>query len=336
MFLVLHGKDDFTSREVLLTMINDPCYAYNVERFDGATADVDTVRIACETMPFLSDARLIVVDGLPKTSRGKSDSANSKEETRTTKGKKRKGNASKDLIETLAALAETLPATTTLVTWHDDELPKTHPLFIAATTYGTAQYFAPLKELALEKWIVQRAKHEGCTIAPDAVRALATMTRNDLRILSLEINKLSTYASSGHMITLAMVELLVPDSHESRIFDLTDALAQGKRVVALHVLHDLIGSGESPLGIVAMIARQVRLMIQARDLAGRGMNPMQVAAAMHQQEFIIKKTLAMAQRFSSDALERTLRACLEVDTDLKRSRMTPELALDLLMTRFGV
>ena len=350
MFIVLHGADDFSAHEALAKLLNDPRFDYNVERFDGANADIGTIRAACETMPFLSDGRLVVVAGLPKPKREKASAekepatttteAEAPANTKATKGKRgtKKLTATalaKEFVDTLAQTGATLPATTTLAVLVEEELPKTHALIVAAQTHGKIATFALPTGAALDKWITQRTQLEGVTIAPAALRLLATFAVGQLRLLANEINKLATYVGPGGVIDAAAVTALVPDSREARVFDLADALARGERATALTLLHELLDDGQQPLMILGMVARQVRMLMQVKDLAARGVRGGDIAATVGMPPFIVEKTIAQSRRFSSAQIEAAQRACLTIDTALKRSRVAPDLALDLLIAEFG-
>lgn len=345
MLHVLHGEDDFTARETITKLVNDARFANNVERFDGAEADLTGIRLASETMPFLAEGRLVIVDRLPKPKREAKETESAAPAppagaAPAAKGKKsaKKPSAAmqaKEFGANLAALGEDLPAWTTLVVFVHEELPKTHPLLSAAQAHGKVHHFAPPTGAPLEKWITQRATSEGVTLQPEAARRLAQLAAGQLQRLATEIAKLATYVGPGGTIDVAAVEVLVPDSRETRAFDLTDALARGERSHALALLHELLDAGQQPLMILALIARQIRILVQVKDLAGQGVRSGDIATAVGLAPFLVDKTVALARRFSFDQLAAAQRACLEVDTALKRSRMTPDLALDLLISEFG-
>lgn len=346
MFLLLHGADEFTTRESLDRMVHDPRFAYNVERFDGATADLHAVRLACETLPFLSEARLVVVEGLPKPRREGNEKGEASDpppaEAEAPGGKGKKGAKkptaaalAREFAGGLADLAAHLPPSTMLAVWVAEELPKAHALVLAAAQYGKTLLAAPRTGTALDQWIVAHAKAEGASIAPDVAHLLAEWTTGNIRLLASEIAKLATYAGPGGAIDRAAIQLLVADNREARVFDLTDALGRGERPQALRLLHELLDAGEAPLMILSMIVRQVRVLAQVGDLARRGSRAPEIAQAVGLPPFIVEKTLAQARRFTPAQIDAALRACLEVDTTLKRSRLAPELALDLLVTEFG-
>jgi DNA polymerase-3 subunit delta len=51
--------------------------------------------------------------------------------------------------------------------------------------------------------------------------------------------------------------------------------------------------------------------------------------------FVVEKSLALARQFSFAQLESAHRALLSIDTALKLSKMTPQMALDLFVVEFG-
>ena len=343
MLIVMHGPDDFTSRESLQQLLQDPRFAYNIERFDGTTADPQAIRLACETLPFLAEGRLVVVDGLPKAKRGESSDSPAEppaEAAATPRGKRgaKKPSAAVQAREfpgALAEIASEMPASTTLAVLVTEELPKTHALLAAAAQRGKVVLAAPRTGAALDQWIVARARAEGVTIAPDAAHQLGEWTTGDLRLIANEVAKLATYVGPGSTIDRAALQLLGSDSRESRTFDLTDALLRGQHGHALQLLHALLEAGEAPLMLLAMITRQVRQLAQIQDLVARGRASSEIAQIVGGSPYMIDKTIAQIRRFTPAQIHQAFRACLEVDTALKRSRMAPDLALDLLVTEFG-
>jgi DNA polymerase III subunit delta len=345
MYLLLHGADEFSAREALAALRASPDFGLSQDVFAGAEGDVEAIRQACETLPFLSERRLVVVEGLPKRRRGAkeegerggSDEAEAPPATKEPKGKRSKaaGPDPKAFAQGVAELAAGLPETTTLVLLADELLEPAHPLVRAAERYGTARALTPPKGAQLEAWITRRAAAEGAQMAREAARLLAVEVGEDLRLLAHEIAKLTTYVGRGGTIRVEDVRALTPTSRQAKVFDLTDALARRERSLALALLHELLAAGESPLGIVALTAYTTRALLQVKALAERGLRAPQIAQTAGMAPYVVEKSLAAARQFSFAQLETAHRRLLEVDTALKNSRMTPELALDLLVVDFG-
>ena len=68
MLYILNGEDDFSLRQVLEEIkkrVGDPIVLEaNTTLLDGQRVAVDQLRNACETVPFLAEKRLVIVEGL--------------------------------------------------------------------------------------------------------------------------------------------------------------------------------------------------------------------------------------------------------------------------------
>jgi DNA polymerase-3 subunit delta len=205
----------------------------------------------------------------------------------------------------------------------------------AARRHGKSHVFTKPSGTQLDDWVIRRARTQKRRVTPEAARMLVESLGDNLRMLAGEIDKLGTYVGEGREIGAEDVRALTPIARQSKVFDLTDALGRRDTATALALLHELLAQGESPLGIVALTAFQTRALMQVRLLSDRGMPAHQIAATAGLAPFVVDKSLRLARRFTFAELETAHRTLLEIDTALKRSRMTPELALDLLVLEFG-
>jgi DNA polymerase-3 subunit delta len=343
MFYLMHGDDEFTSREQLKTLRQKDTFGYNQDIYNGAEGDLKKITITMNTLPFLSEQRLVLIDGLPKKKRSSETAATPKEGTadkgsKTKKSKKSSKSGAltragfeKELAEHIATMQET----TILVVLVEEVLEASNPLVKAAEQHGKVIQNMLPKGAALENWITKRAKRLNVSIAPDAKKLLADFIGNNLRLLANELDKLATYIGKEATITIDDVRQLSAQVQEARIFDLTDALAQRNRQQALNILHDLLSDGEPPLKLLSTITTQVRSLLLVKELAQKGMRAPQIASTLGIAPFIVDKSLRQVGKFSPAQLEGAYRQLLATDAALKRSRLTPEMALDLLVVQFG-
>src|SRR5579859_3909484 len=346
MFYLLHGDDEFGSREQLKKLRQQGDFQYNQDTYNGAEVDLNTLIITSNTMPFLSEQRLVVVEGLPKRKRGEtpeSAPAESAAAETTTKGKGKKGKKGgkgaalsragfeKALAEHVSEMSES----TVLVLLLDEVLDAANPLMKAAEKHGKIVQSNVPKGSSLESWISKRAKSNNVKITPEAVTLLANYIGSHLRLLANELDKLATYVGQDGTITAKEIRLLSAHIQEARIFDLTDALAQRNRKQALNILHDLLADGEPPLKLISTITSQVRSLLLVKELAQKGMRSGQIVSTLGIAPFVAEKSLRQVGNFTPAQLESTYRQLLETDAALKRSRLTPEMALDLLVVQFG-
>ena len=85
------------------------------------------------------------------------------------------------------------------------------------------------------RWLQDRAVQRGISIDPRAIEALTDLVGANLRTLATELEKLAMYAGP-RAITPEDVRLLTPQAREERIFDLVDAVVEGRAADALRLL----------------------------------------------------------------------------------------------------
>ncbi len=344
MFYLLHGNDEFTCREQLKKLRQQGNFDYNQDTYYGGEVSLMTLTATCNTLPFLAEQRLVVLKGLPKRRQGEEalSGAAQAQETPEKSGKSKKSKkGSKNSSESrasfekgLAQYIPHLPESTVLVVLVDEELPSSSPLLKAAEEHGKVIRCTLPKGAALETWISKRAAGLGVQITPEAAATLANFIGNQLRLLANELDKLATYVGPGAAISVEDVRQLSPQVQEARIFDLTDALAQRNRKQALDLLHDLLADGEPPLRLISTITSQVRSLLLVKELANDGLRISQIVSATGMAPFVAEKALRQVGKFTSSQLEGMYRQLMATDADLKRSRMTPDMALDLLVVNF--
>jgi DNA polymerase-3 subunit delta len=159
---------------------------------------------------------------------------------------------------------------------------------------------------------------------------MATLVGNDLRLLDQEIDKLLLYAD-GKQVTETDVRALVSRAREASVFDLVDHVGRREADKALRLLHRLLDEGEPPLRLMAMLARQVRILIQVSELQASRMTQEQIAKRLKLHPYVVKKGLAQERNFSMGQLEKAHALLLETDWMIKTGEMEGVLALDMLV-----
>jgi DNA polymerase-3 subunit delta len=118
---------------------------------------------------------------------------------------------------------------------------------------------------------------------------------------------------------------------EQSIFELADAMGKRDTSSALGLLHDQLTHNAEPLYLLAMIARQFRLLLQVRDLAARGLNPDDIRTQLGLHPFVVRKVLEQSRNFSMDRLDAIYRRLLETDIAMKTGHGDPGVNLDVLV-----
>ena len=113
--------------------------------------------------------------------------------------------------------------------------------------------------------VQERAGRYRATIDYDAAGALADAIGNNLRVIDLELQKLSLYRGE-EPIRRSDVQELVAYVREANVFAAVDAVLEGRPGTAISSMHQLMDSGNPASYVIIMMARQVRLLLLAKDL----------------------------------------------------------------------
>ncbi|MFC2050149.1 DNA polymerase III subunit delta [Chloroflexota bacterium] len=331
MFYILYGKDDFSLQQALEGIKNDlgdqDMLAVNTTLLDGQQLSPGQLRDACSTVPFLCSHRLVIVRGLLGRFESKPRS-----ERRTTRSRAKLNSGLEEWMG-LADCVGQMPPTTVLVLI-DGEVRANNRLMKSLASQAKVMGFAPLRDRDLGDWIQDRVKQGGGTISPGAVKLLIELVGADLWTMSSEIDKLLAYCS-GQVITEDSVKQVTSYARESSIFALVDAILEGRRSVAQQLLHRLVQEGASPSYVLAMITRQLRLIVIAKDMGSKLSRPENRDRLEPTSDYGLEKAKKQSKAYTLERIKRAYHKLLEADIAIKTGKYDGELALDLLVVELG-
>jgi DNA polymerase-3 subunit delta len=299
----------------------------NDTELDGRRLSVADLQAAADALPFMGSRRLVLVRGLLERCNPRSGDRESR----------------KALSEALVAYLPTAAPTTRLV-FVEGKLDKRNPVLKWATKWSREQkepdqsavireFVAPSAK-ALPEWLQRQMEREGGSLdRPGAVALASALTGEgdvDLRLAQAELVKLQTYAGD-RAVTADDVELLVTPISIESIFAFVDALSARDGPTATTVLHRYLDRNEPPLRILALVARQIRLITQARLLFEAGVPVSEMNERLDVPPFVVRKLARQAQNFTLPFLAAALRRLRDIDTEIKTGRIDPVLALDLFV-----
>lgn len=180
-----------------------------------------------------------------------------------------------------------------------------------------ARYFPPPNARELRGLAKQLLRQSGLPFSPQLVELLVEACGGDALRLSREIEKLSLWVGEG----------LPPEKLAGLLFSAApppygflDALFLGQLPQALRHLHKLLSSGWDPFRLFFLLVMRVRHLIVARAAFEEGRPP-------EGPDWLAKKRLAQARRFTLPQLIELLKRLQELDFRIKTGGLTPEAAL---------
>jgi len=317
---ILLGQDDFSLQESLGEIkrgIGDQSLlAANTAVLDGKQVTLDKLRAVCETVPFLAERRLVIVNELL--------------ERFESKGKSNRMVKQQNEYKSLSAYIETIPGSTILVLV-DGRIRSSNPLLKELSVNAEVRSFPLIRDTRLRQWIQGRVAKAGGNISPQAVDLLARLVGGNLWIMASEISKLVLFAS-GRCIGEEDVRMVVSHAQEVSVFDMVDAILEFKVGVAERLLQRLLQRGAAPAYLLFMLSRQARMAVRVRELRNQGKSNVEIQSRLGlTSEFALRKALEQADRYSLERLKEVYHKLLEADLSIKTGEYGGELVLNILI-----
>jgi DNA polymerase-3 subunit delta len=234
--------------------------------------------------------------------------------------------------------------------YEENEISMKDIFFNFLKTKAKTQNFQSLGGEKLKSWIRQELSKLKTEIDSEAIDKLINFVGNDLWQMSNEIKKLVNYRAprqrseggkenevlfdhkKGGRINVEDIELLVKPKIETAIFKTIDAIAQKNKKQALLLIHQHLEKGDNPLYLLSMINFQFRNLLMIKDLIERHKPYYSILKMTHLHPFVVKKSYQQANKFTLQELKKIYQKIFKADLDIKTGKITPETALDLLLT----
>ena len=322
MIHIIYGDDDLAREENLTALKasshDDQMSDMNTVFLDGSSVSPDELIQTCNTVPFLADQRIVIVRGLLSRldGRGRRSRANN-------------GGASQDEWNGLSEALSSMPPTTTLI-MVDNSVNGNNSLLKALRPVAKVEHCRLPRERDMQMWIRQRAHSLGVKIEPKAVVDLVSAIGNNTRMMASEMEKLTIYRD-GQEIRHQDVASLVPAAREANIFNMVDAAIEGNAGRAIQLAHDLIDEGTHPMVILSMVARQVRLLLLAKDMVGSNLDQDSIGRKLSLSGYPLSKTLQQQRKFSQEQLEQMHEHLVVTDLSIKTGAADEDIAIDSLI-----
>ncbi|ALO46798.1 DNA polymerase III subunit delta [Pseudohongiella spirulinae] len=169
----------------------------------------------------------------------------------------------------------------------------------------------------LNAWISRRLANFNLRADADALQLLADRIEGNMLAADQEIEKLSLLYGKDRQLGIQDIARSVADNSRFNVFSLIDACLAGDPVKAVHTLQRMREEGAEALMIVAMLAREIRLLMSMALQIEKGTSlaaAVQSARVWKNRQSLVNRTL---QRHSSDSFQSMLSQLRDVDMAVK-------------------
>lgn len=318
---VLYGKDGYRMQEFISflaeELLGKEGQELGIVKFDTSETLIEEAVLEAESPSFFHPHKMIVV----------------KDQTLLAAGKEGKLNHQPDRL--MNYLAD--PCGTSTIVFHvqAEKLDERRKLVKRLKELDALLVFQELDGNDLLRWMVKRAQQQHRVLQESAAELITVRCGTRLQQLSQEVDKLCLYVGEGGTIGISEVELLTIPSLEEDVFALVDAMAALQTGRALELYRALLLRKEEPIKIVALLARQLRIMLQIKELEGHHYTPQQIATHLGLHPYVVKLSAEKARRHESPRLARELSRLAELDFQMKTGQIDKVLGVELFLLRMG-
>ena len=310
--LLISGREKYLIRwaceQIRKKYVMPAAEFFDFVKIDGASDEALRIPEICETLPMMSEKRVVLVTDFDESS-GRGDE--------------------------LAGYIKDFPQSTVLILLCSS-VDRRKKLYKAAAKYGSYYDFDRLDPPLLRSFIAKRFRAAKKEFDPDLcsyfIEVCGYYDRDSDYTLDHLVNDIAkTAAHSGNRITAEDIENTVISSAERDVFAFSDALSSGRKGEALRILRSLLDGGENVFRLLGLICSQFETILSVLEMRSDGMNPAQMKEVLKIHEYRIKKALGAASGYDVAELRNVLMKAYEADRNIKTGLTEAETALELFV-----
>lgn len=278
-------------------------YAY----YEGKGINPAELIDLAETMPFFAERRLIVIEN---------------------------SGFFKSATPELADYMKNMPDTVCFL-FVENEVDKRGKMYKAAKDKGRIVEMGRQDEKTLLYWIASNVKREGRQIKESTARYLVSKTGTDMENLEKEMEKLFSYTLGRNEITVQDIDDICTTQITNKIFEMVEAVAVKQQKKALDYYYDLLALKEPPMRILYLLARQFKLLLEVKDLCGKGYEKSQIAKTVGLHPFVAGKYIQQCRTFSREELRSIMEEAVNTEEMVKTGRLNDVMSVELFIVKYS-
>ena len=328
---LIYGNQQLLVEETVGSIIKDRLegrqHEWALERFDlhellkttGNTGrqNVEDLLISCETLPMLSDRKVILIDNFDMVKKYNKNS-----------GK----NNQCQLYETVEKIIKNPPENIWFVftSTATREQDFSNPLFQSIKKTGLIKKFTAHDNAVPLNWVIQRGETKGLPLSADTARLIIDIVGSDLMDLEHELEKISLYLS-GENITEEMIKEHIRGHKHFSVFRMTEALSKKELLPALEILdQQLQVTPREHVRLFSLIIMQFRRLLTIHSMLDQFYKESEILNKISLPAFLSKQVLTQARNFTSLELLNIYNELAELDLRIKfHGSLAPLILQDL-------
>lgn len=302
-----------TIKKIKKIAIDENFVELNYSEFDGISVTVSDIVNACETLPFMNDKKVVVI----YRSNFLKDQCDKSEESKYKEIKKYLADIPKECILIMYYIFESN---------REKESYKLKSLNKIAHIVK----FEKLKGKSLQKKVKDLFDKRKTNISTAELTMFCNAVDSNLDVIENEVEKLCCY-TMGREITRRDIENIISHKSENDIFNLVDYISQKRPEMVIDILDELIFKGEAITGILRMIERQFKLLLNIKMGIKEGKTKDILSRELKLHPYICEKMMVQSKKFTLRSIINNIEMCLETEKRLKSTTINSKTEMELLL-----
>lgn len=311
---ILSGSERFLVLEAVERLIRsvsgEETDDFNFDTFDAREVAAADVIGACEMVPMFAERRVVRLRNLDHWKSGD--------------------------LDALASYAAN-PLHSTLLVAEAGTLDKRLKAVKALTKCPEVvlMTFDGLDTRSTVEWAGRTGLKRKLRLSRQAAELLVESIGESLEQIDRALERIALYvnadkAEQAVKVGVDVIDEIVADTRIRSVFELTDALLERRLGPAIRMLRRMVAHGESPIGTIALLARQYRCVLLVKEGAESGADDRTLASRAGCPPFAVKKYRQAARQYSYHQLIELLQQITDTDALLKSSRLDDKLHVERL------
>lgn len=304
----------------------------NYTQLSGEKLEAYALAAACETFPFGSEKRLVAVRDL-EILKGKGESKEEGEE----EGEKASASG-KDAQPFIDVVKNLDDAICLLLVSYGSINKRKKKLLDELKKHGAVYEFNRIDRDELAQWVKKGLGKSGKNINPielnHFINSIGYLDKNGSKTMydvENEIKKLVGFMGNSTDVQMAHIEAVVPRNIENDIFKLINACSEKNVDKSLRLYGDMLLEGENSFGILALLSRQIKNMLEVSELREKRYEARSIAEKLKLHEYTVKLCIKYSSSIKKQVLQSAFRKCLNTELWIKSGKSGERLAMEMLL-----
>ncbi len=268
------------------------------------------------TIPFLEDFRMVIVRNPWQLYHDREDELTKNDDFLV--------NKLKDFIEN--------PSETTILILVIEEKIKPS-LYTLLQNQSTLYKIDKIKIDNLAEYVKDKFNKDGYQISEPAVNELILRVNNDsFRVLN-EIAKLELYKHESPKIEIGDIRLLVSKDLEDNMFNLSSAIVQGNKLLAMDIYEEFKKLGIIPTQIISNLISTFDLLYQTKVLIKNGLKKEEIAQIFNMKAGRVYYLVKDSSGMSLDAIKNNIDTLVDLDYKIKSGQLDDSVGLEIFILK---